>query len=75
MTPPAPTWTLTARWLFPVDKPPLERGTITISGERIVAVELHGTRIADVDLGDCAVLPTASCTIPIHVLASTPITC
>ncbi len=50
-------WTLTARWLFPVDAPPLARGTLTIDGERIVAVEAHGSRTADVDLGDAAVLP------------------
>jgi aminodeoxyfutalosine deaminase len=49
--------TLTARWLFPVSRPPLERGTITIHGERIVAVEPHGTRRADVDLGDAAIVP------------------
>lgn len=49
--------TLTARWLFPVDGPPLERGTITIAGERIAAVEPHGVRAADVDLGNVAVLP------------------
>jgi cytosine/adenosine deaminase-related metal-dependent hydrolase len=54
---PASPWTLTARWLLPVDRSPLERGTITISGERIVAVEPRGTRTADVDLGDCAILP------------------
>jgi cytosine/adenosine deaminase-related metal-dependent hydrolase len=50
-------WTLTARWIFPVDAPPLQRGTVTIDGERILAVEAHGQRAADVDLGDAAVLP------------------
>jgi cytosine/adenosine deaminase-related metal-dependent hydrolase len=50
-------WTLTARWIFPVDGPPLERGTVTIDAERIVAVEPHGARPADVDLGAVAVLP------------------
>ncbi|MBY0526097.1 MAG: amidohydrolase family protein [Gemmataceae bacterium] len=49
--------TLTARWIFPVDGPPLERGTIAIDGERIVAVEPQGTRTADVDLGNVAILP------------------
>jgi cytosine/adenosine deaminase-related metal-dependent hydrolase len=53
----ASPWTLTARWLFPVSRPPLERGTITIEGERIVAVEPHGARRPDVDLGDAAVVP------------------
>jgi cytosine/adenosine deaminase-related metal-dependent hydrolase len=50
-------WTLTARWIFPVSGPPLERGTVTIDADRIVAVELHGARPADVDLGEAAVLP------------------
>jgi aminodeoxyfutalosine deaminase len=50
-------WTLTARWIFPVGDLPLLRGTVTIDGERIVAVEPQGTRRADVDLGDAAVLP------------------
>ena len=32
-------------------------GTVTISGDRIVAVEPHGRRQADEDLGDAALLP------------------
>jgi cytosine/adenosine deaminase-related metal-dependent hydrolase len=51
------TTTLTARWVFPVKKPPLEGGTITIDGERIVAVEPHGPRTPDRDLGDVAIVP------------------
>ncbi len=54
---PSETWTLTARWVFPVAGPPLERGVVTVAGERISAVEPHGARRADVDLGDAAVLP------------------
>jgi aminodeoxyfutalosine deaminase len=49
--------TLTARWLFPVAGPPLPGGTITVANGRIVAVEPHGTRRADLDLGNCAILP------------------
>jgi cytosine/adenosine deaminase-related metal-dependent hydrolase len=49
--------TLTARWLFPVSGPPLEGGTITISGPIIQAVEPHGRRHADLDLGNVAILP------------------
>jgi cytosine/adenosine deaminase-related metal-dependent hydrolase len=52
-----PHWTLTARWVFPVSGPPLERGTVSIRGERIVAVEPRGQRQADHDLGNSAVLP------------------
>src|SRR5947209_6787530 len=51
------TLTLTARYLFPVASPPLERGTVTIQGDRIIAVEPNGTRTADVDLGNVAILP------------------
>jgi cytosine/adenosine deaminase-related metal-dependent hydrolase len=53
----ADTLTLTARWVFPVSSPPLERGLLTITGERITAVEPHGTRATDIDLGDAAIVP------------------
>lgn len=49
--------TLTARWIFPVDQPPLAGGTITVHGEKIVAVERHGVSKADIDLGDAAIVP------------------
>jgi cytosine/adenosine deaminase-related metal-dependent hydrolase len=51
------TCVCTARWLFPVDRPPLERGSITVAGDRIVTVEPPGRRTADVDLGNVALLP------------------
>jgi cytosine/adenosine deaminase-related metal-dependent hydrolase len=50
-------WTLTARWVLPVASPPLEGGLVTVAGERIAAVGPHGSRRADVDLGDAAVIP------------------
>jgi len=53
----AQPWTLTARWLIPVDGPPLPGGTLTVDGERIAAVEPHGQRTPDLDLGSVAVLP------------------
>lgn len=49
--------TLSARWVFPVCRAPLERGTVTIAQDRIVAVEPHGRRAADLDLGNVAILP------------------
>src|SRR3954454_20532025 len=52
----ADTLTLTARWVIPVSSPPLERGLLTICDDRIVAVEEHGARAADLDLGDVAIL-------------------
>lgn len=57
MTVPSCPWSLTARWVFPVDGPPLERGVVVVEGERIRAVEPHGSRTADLDLGNAAVLP------------------
>src|SRR4051794_13300642 len=51
------SWTLTARWGFSLSGPPLERGLVTISGDRIVAVEPHGVRNADVDHGNAGILP------------------
>jgi cytosine/adenosine deaminase-related metal-dependent hydrolase len=49
--------TLTARWVFPVDGPPLPGGTVTVQGDRITAVDPAGRRRADLDLGNAAVLP------------------
>jgi cytosine/adenosine deaminase-related metal-dependent hydrolase len=48
---------LTARWVFPVSGPPLENGTVTVRGETIDAVEPKGSRTADVDLGNAAIIP------------------
>src|SRR5689334_21000375 len=53
----ADQFTLTARWVFPVSAPPLERGLVTVAGDRIAAVEPHGARMADVDLGNVALVP------------------
>jgi cytosine/adenosine deaminase-related metal-dependent hydrolase len=54
--PPEP-WSLTARWIAPIDRAPLERGVVVIAGERIAAIEPRGTRRPDLELGDAAVLP------------------
>jgi cytosine/adenosine deaminase-related metal-dependent hydrolase len=51
------SWTLTARWVFPVAGPPLERGVVAVADDKTVAVEPHGRLAADLDLGDAAVLP------------------
>ncbi len=50
-------WTIQARWLFPIDAPPVPQGALTVAGDRIVAVEPRGTRTADIDLGNVAILP------------------
>src|SRR5438105_837691 len=58
MTDPQSTpWTLTARWIFPIEGPPLDRGTITLAGERILSVEPRGRRCPEQDLGNVAILP------------------
>jgi cytosine/adenosine deaminase-related metal-dependent hydrolase len=57
METPTEPWTLTARWVFPADAPPLERGKVTVRGDRIAAVNAHGVRSADIDLGNAALLP------------------
>lgn len=51
------SWTLTARWIFPISSPPIPNGALTIAGERIVSIEPAGRRSADTDLGDVAILP------------------
>lgn len=51
------THTLTARWVFPVAGPPLSRGTVTVGRGRIVAVDPQGTRTADENLGNVALIP------------------
>src|SRR5687767_5471874 len=50
-------WTLGARWVFPVEGPPLPGGTVTLRGGRIVAVDPRGVRRPDLDLGHVALLP------------------
>jgi cytosine/adenosine deaminase-related metal-dependent hydrolase len=56
MSGPAP-WTVQARWLFPADGPPVEGGTLTVAGDRILAVDPPGRRQLDLDLGNVALLP------------------
>jgi aminodeoxyfutalosine deaminase len=51
------TTVLSARWIFPVVVEPIERGTVTVCGGSIVAVEPHGARSADIDFGNCAIIP------------------
>ena len=49
--------TFTARYVFPVSGPPLERGTVTVEGDRITAVSPHGERTPDTDFGNAALIP------------------
>src|SRR5258707_15286336 len=52
-----PMFSVTARWIFLVSGPPVERGVLVIEDERIVAVEPRGSRTPDRDFGDAAILP------------------
>jgi aminodeoxyfutalosine deaminase len=49
--------TYAASLIFPIAAPPVERGTITVRADKIIAVEAQGTRRADIDLGNVAILP------------------
>jgi cytosine/adenosine deaminase-related metal-dependent hydrolase len=51
------SYTLRARWVFPVASPPVEGGVVTVNDGRIVAVGPHATEGQAVDLGDVAILP------------------
>lgn len=53
----AQPWSLTARWICPVEGPALERGVVTIRGKQILAIEPHGPRTPELDFGDAAILP------------------
>ena len=48
---------LTARYVFPVDAPPLPGGVITIDGQRIAAVGENISGHRPIDLGNMAILP------------------
>jgi aminodeoxyfutalosine deaminase len=51
------SFTIQARYVFPVDSPPIEGGRLTISEGTIVRVEPADTSKPDLDLGNVAVLP------------------
>src|SRR5262245_2705215 len=50
-------YTLRARWVVPVDRPPIDGGTVIVAGHRIVAVGHNATEGSVHDLGDIALLP------------------
>jgi cytosine/adenosine deaminase-related metal-dependent hydrolase len=54
---PADTLTLAARWIFPVESPPLPHAALTIQGERIAWMGPARDRTPDLDLGNTAILP------------------
>lgn len=50
-------FSLQARVVFPVDRPPIEHGIVTIDGERIVALGTKADAGDVIDLGSTALLP------------------
>jgi cytosine/adenosine deaminase-related metal-dependent hydrolase len=46
-----------ARWVVPMDRPPLRGGVVTVQAGTIVSVQEAGQTSADVDLGDVVILP------------------
>lgn len=51
-----PPFSLRARWILPVEGPPLAEGVVTIEGERIVEVG-KASSSETIDLGDAVLLP------------------
>lgn len=50
-------WSLTARYVIPVDSDPLAHGVVFIDGSQIVAVEPYAGQKPTLDLGRVAILP------------------
>ena len=48
---------LTARYVFPADAPPVANGVVVINDDKIASVEPPGTRTTDLDLGNAAIIP------------------
>ncbi|NLE37818.1 MAG: amidohydrolase family protein [Pirellulaceae bacterium] len=54
---PGPLVELRARYVLPMDAPPIEGGCVAIQGERFVSVAAKPATANPIDLGDVAVLP------------------
>jgi cytosine/adenosine deaminase-related metal-dependent hydrolase len=48
---------LRARWVLPIDRPPIEGGLVTLAGGQIVAVGENQSGQPPIDLGDVVLLP------------------
>ena len=51
------TYALQARWIVPIDRPPMEGGIVTVADGKIVAVGENISGRPPTDLGDVALLP------------------
>src|SRR5262245_43161177 len=54
---PPPVFAIRARWVYPVDRPPIDGGIVTIAAGRIVAVGENTSGQPPHDLGDVALIP------------------
>lgn len=50
-------FSISARWVFPIDRPPIANGIVAIENGRIASVEPPGGRSPDVNFGGAALLP------------------
>jgi aminodeoxyfutalosine deaminase len=50
-------FSLSARWILTAVTPPLPHAIIHIQDDKITAIDPHGTRTPDIDLGNVAILP------------------
>jgi cytosine/adenosine deaminase-related metal-dependent hydrolase len=57
MSSPEPLQALQARWVIPVDAPPIAGGVVMIRGSQIVAVGREAVGCTPLDLGDVAIAP------------------
>ncbi len=48
---------LGARWVFPVEGPPLADALVLVADGRIVSIKAHARKSADIDLGNSAIVP------------------
>ncbi|MGI8981971.1 MAG: amidohydrolase family protein [Pirellulaceae bacterium] len=53
----ASTATFRARWVFPIESPPIQDGVVQVARGRIVSIEKYQNGQAVTDLGDVALLP------------------
>jgi aminodeoxyfutalosine deaminase len=53
----SPPIAIQARWVIPIDQPPIERGIVTLTSDKIIAVGENQSGKPPVDLGDVALLP------------------
>ena len=52
------SFTLRARWVLPIETPPMAGGYVGVRGERIVAVGVENPLVGPVeDLGDTVLMP------------------